>query len=122
MQKKTIIVVFRVVITISLLAYVVFKAGLFTQPGREGLMTLVVSARVPFIVLSILMGPLLNFSSSIKWYMLLKSRKIQVGLWRLFLIYILHSHNMYLKSPDYMNFYLNYQEMQIIWQLHLDYC
>ncbi len=88
MQKKTIIVVFRVVITISLLAYVVFKAGLFTQPGREGLMTLVVSARVPFIVLSILMGPLLNFSSSIKWYMLLKSRKIQVGLWRLFLIYI----------------------------------
>ncbi len=87
MQKKTIIVVFRVVITISLLAYVVFKAGLFTQPGREALMALVVSARVPFIVLSVLMSPLLNFSSSLKWHMLLISRGIRVGLWRLFLYY-----------------------------------
>ncbi len=88
MRKESVSVAVRTGITITLLIYVAFKAGLFTGSGREALMELIASARGSFVVFSIMMSPLLNFSSSLKWYMLLISRGIRVELWRLFLYYI----------------------------------
>lgn len=88
MCKESILTAMRACITIALLSYVAYKAGLFTPAGREALVNLVTSASVPFILISIMMSPVLNFSSSFKWYMLLKSRQIHVGLGRLFAYYI----------------------------------
>lgn len=88
MHKESVSKVFRTTITVALLIYVAFKAGLFTGSGRERLIDLIESARISFVLLSVMMSPLLNLSSSIKWHMLLISRGIHVGLWRLFLYYI----------------------------------
>lgn len=87
MLKKTIIPTLRVLVTITFLVFVVYKAGLFSEQGRSDFIHLIARANMMFILISLLMSFLLNLSSSIKWYMLLKSRNLKVGLGRVLAYY-----------------------------------
>lgn len=87
MLKKTIIPILRILITIAFLIFVIHKAGLFSEQGRTAFLNLIAKASMPFIVLSVSMLFLLNLSSSVKWYMLLKSRRIKVGWGRIYAYY-----------------------------------
>jgi len=86
-MKKTIIQILRVLITATFLIFVVHKAGLFSEQGRAVFINLIASASIPFVLMSLSMIFLLNLSSSIKWYMLLKSRGVKIGLARVYAYY-----------------------------------
>lgn len=75
-------------ITLVLLAYVFYKSGVFDSARREALAALIASAHIPLVFLSIFMGPVLNFSSAVKWYMLLRSQGVTIRLYKIFLFYI----------------------------------
>jgi len=87
MLKKSIIPILRILITVGFLIFVIHKAGLFSEQGRTGFLNLITRASTPFIILSLTMSFLLNLASAVKWYMLLKSRGIKVGLGRIFAYY-----------------------------------
>lgn len=87
MKKKTLSKTIRWVLTLLLIVYAIYKAGLFDEVGRGKFVDTLNEVRVIFVVLSILILFVLNLSSSIKWYMLLKSRGIQIKLWRVYAFY-----------------------------------
>ena len=88
-MKRKLWQVVRICTSVALLIFVLYKADLFTQSGREALLATFTQVNVPFLIASILIGLLLALSSSIKWYMLLRSRGLNIGLWRLYVYYII---------------------------------
>ena len=73
--------------TLGLVLYAFSKAGLFDVSGREKFLQMLTEVRIQYLILSVLILFILNFSSSIKWYMLLKSRGIRIELWRVYAFY-----------------------------------
>ena len=88
-MKRKLWQVVRICTSVALLIFVLYKADLFTQSGREAFLATFTQVNVPFLIASILIGLLLVMSSSIKWYMLLRSRGLNVGLWRLYAYYLI---------------------------------
>lgn len=86
-MKKRIISLVKWVFTIGLIVFAFNKAGLFNNEGREQFFLLLKDVRIIFVILSILILFVLNLSSSIKWYMLLRSRGIVIELWRVYAFY-----------------------------------
>ena len=89
LHSKSILKIFRIVITLLLIYWVVWKTGLFQPAGRRSLLELVAGIRLPFLVASLGIGVALNLASALKWKMLLKSQRILVSLWRLFAYYVI---------------------------------
>jgi len=87
LSKKKIFSLFKWLLTLALIIFAFMKAGLFDEAGREKFYETLKDVRVEFVVLSVLILFILNLSSSIKWYMLLKSRHIQIELWRVYAFY-----------------------------------
>lgn len=89
MSKKFLSVFIRILITFCLVLLVCMKADLLSNLGWRKLYELISHIRVEYLLASIGIGFLINLSSSIKWYMLLHSQKVVVGLWRLYAYYII---------------------------------
>jgi len=86
-MKKKIISLVKWIFTIALIAFAFNKAGLFNYEGRERFFLMLKDVKIIFVILSVLILFVLNLSSSIKWYMLLKSRGIVIELWRVYAFY-----------------------------------
>jgi uncharacterized protein (TIRG00374 family) len=87
MRKKFLSVFIRILITFCLVLFVCMKAELLTNLGWQKLYGLFTHIKIEYLLASIGIGFLINLSSSIKWYMLLHSQKVAVGLWRLYAYY-----------------------------------
>lgn len=77
----------RIIFTIILALYAFYKSGLFDLEGQEKFLALLKNVRIHYLILSVLLAFVLNFSSAVKWNMLLKSRGIIVKLWRIYAYY-----------------------------------
>ncbi len=78
----------RLIITAVLLLYVLQKVGLFDAEGRGKLLGLIRSVSIPILFLSLLVSQLLNLSSGFKWFLLLRSRGIEVSFFRAWGLYM----------------------------------
>ncbi len=65
------------------MAYVVHKTGLDTEEGRARFKDILSDINPVYFALSLLIGVLLNITSSWRWQILLRSKKIKVSLLRL---------------------------------------
>jgi hypothetical protein len=86
-MKKRISFIFRLLFTFFLVIYAFYKAGLLSEAGRNKFLNLLINVRWEFVFASIALLFVLNFSSSIKWFMLLKSRNIKISVWRTYAYY-----------------------------------
>lgn len=81
--------ILRFVITAVLLVYVMQKVGLFDSGGRDKLFVLIRSVSIPLLLLSFCVSLLLNLSSGFKWFLLLRSRGINISLFRAWGLYMI---------------------------------
>ena len=89
MPKKSILHWVRLAVTSALIAYVIHQAGLSTREGWRNLWQTLAEVNLLFLSLAIGVGLITMLASSFKWYMLLRSRGLQVKLWRLYAYYII---------------------------------
>lgn len=87
--KPQIFKIIQILVTIGLLALVFYQVGLFSEQGRKGFIDLIKGADLAWLVLSILVGVLINMSSALKWYMLTRARGMAAGYWRIFSYYLI---------------------------------
>ncbi len=79
----------RIAVTTALLVYVFHKAGLLSASGRQDLVGTFSRANLWLILISILLVPIIDIVSSIKWYCLARAIGLPVGLWRLYAYYVI---------------------------------
>jgi hypothetical protein len=89
MKRSSIFRFLRITTTTLLLIYVLHRADLLSLGGWRNLLSTFSHANLSFVMASLLIGFLLNFSSSVKWFFLARVRNLQVGLWRLFCYYLI---------------------------------
>lgn len=86
-MKKKINFLIRIIVTIMLISFASYKADLLNEAGREKFLNLMTNIRWGYVILSFGLMFVLNFVSSVKWNMLLSSRKIIVKIWRIYAYY-----------------------------------
>ena len=79
----------RWLITLGLLGYVVMRSGLLAPESRDAFLQTFSNVHVWFLVAALLIPIPLNFSSALKWHMLLQARGGSPGVWRLFAYYMI---------------------------------
>jgi uncharacterized protein (TIRG00374 family) len=70
-------------VTVVLLVYVFYKAGVFSEGGRLELSQMLADASMPLILASLGVGVLILLSNSVKWYMLVRASGFEISLWRI---------------------------------------
>ena len=76
-----------------------YQVGLFSQDGRQKFIEVLKGANFYWLVLSVLVGILINMVSSFKWYMLTNARQLGAGYWRLFSYYLVGQfYNLFLPT------------------------
>ncbi len=88
MKRKSILHFLRIVVTAALLTYVLHKAGLLSLQGWRDLLGTFSRANRWLLLISVLLVPLIDFVSSVKWYCLARACGLPVGLWRLYAYYV----------------------------------
>lgn len=88
MSRKSWFKFLRIAATTVLLVYVFHQAGLFTVAGWQEFGAVVRRANPWLVVASLGITVALNFSSAVKWWMLARSRGLNVGLGRLWSYYM----------------------------------
>jgi len=86
--SKNLLRVLQIVVSICLIVLVLYQVGLFSQEGRDVFLQVIKKADLGILLLSILVGVLVNLSSALKWYMLVKARDMAAGYWRIFSYYL----------------------------------
>ena len=81
--------ILRLLITAVLLLYVLQKVGLFDAEKRADLFVLLRSVSIPLLLLSFFVSLLLNLSSAYKWFLLLRSRHINVSFFKTWSLYMI---------------------------------
>lgn len=89
MPKKSTLRWVRLAVTSALIAYVIHQAGLSTREGLRNLWQTFAEVNLLFLSLAISVGLLTMLSSAFKWYMLLRSRGLDVKLLRLYAYYMI---------------------------------
>jgi glycosyltransferase 2 family protein len=90
-MKKSALHFIRIAFTVALLLYVFHQAGLLSAQGWQDLRKTFAGANGWLLLVSVLMVPLMDFVSSIKWYYLARACDLPVSLWRLYAYYIVGS-------------------------------
>ena len=80
--------IFRIVVTILLLMLVIYLAGLFDADKRIELFNTLKNPNWFWLLICVLVGVLVNLSSSIKWWMLANAGGLKVGLLRTWAYYM----------------------------------
>lgn len=88
-MRSPIFKIIQIVISCLLLTLVFYQVGLFSQEQRASFFETLAGADITLVGLSILIGILINLSSSLKWYMLTRARNLGVGFWRIFSYYLI---------------------------------
>ncbi|MGB3295728.1 MAG: lysylphosphatidylglycerol synthase transmembrane domain-containing protein [Phormidesmis sp.] len=88
-MKKKVLHFIRIAVTAALLAYVFHKAGLLSVTGWQELFKTFSQANKGLILVSILLVPVTDFVSTVKWYCLAQACGLPVGLWRLYTYYVI---------------------------------
>ncbi|MEO1622192.1 MAG: lysylphosphatidylglycerol synthase transmembrane domain-containing protein [Cyanobacteria bacterium J06632_3] len=88
MTKKSFLKFVRIAVTTALLVFVIHKADLLTAQGWQNLLDTFSQANLWLVLLSVLLVPLVDFVSSVKWYFLARACGLKVGLWRLYAYYV----------------------------------
>lgn len=97
--KRKALLLLKILISLGLLGFVVFKTGLMTPAGWQELLSTIRGAKLIYVVLSLLVGVGLILLSAWKWKILLHSKGIEVSLFRLFSIsYIGRFFNLFLPT------------------------
>ncbi len=87
-MKKSVLKFVRIVLTTALLVYVFSQAGLLSAQGWQNLASTFSGANRWLLLISVLMVPLIDIVSAVKWYCLARAIDLSVGLWRLYAYYI----------------------------------
>ncbi|MEO1389980.1 MAG: lysylphosphatidylglycerol synthase transmembrane domain-containing protein [Cyanobacteria bacterium J06634_6] len=88
MNKKLAFKFIRIAVTTALLVYVLHKADLLSPQGWKDLFATFSHANLWLILASILLGPVIDFISSVKWYALARACGMKVSVWRLYAYYM----------------------------------
>lgn len=79
----------KATITVALLYWVIQSAGLMQKEGFNDFITSVKNASWMYLLISILFIPIMDIVSAIKWYFIVRSKKIDVGFLRLLSYYVI---------------------------------
>lgn len=91
--------IIQILVTVTLLIFVAWWVGLFSVEGRALFLEMLASANLYYLLLSVMVGVLVNLSSSLKWYMLARARGMLVGYWRTFSYYLIGQfYNLFLPT------------------------
>lgn len=100
----------RTLATGLLLALVFYQAGLFSESGREQFLSTLAGANFYFLLLSIVVGVVINMSSALKWWMLIRAKGIIAGYWRIFAYYLIGQfYNLFLPTSVGGDFVRSYE-------------
>lgn len=89
MVKKQAILLLKVLVSVLLLTYIGYKAGLGSAEGRAQIWGLVTEAQPYFVLASVVVGVLQLFAGNWKWWILLRSRDSHVPIGLLFAYYMI---------------------------------
>lgn len=78
----------QLIATFVLLGLVLYLSGLLSKEGQTAFVEMLKNADLHFLMLSILVGVLVNLGSALKWFMLIKSQQLGAGYWRTFAYYL----------------------------------
>ncbi|WP_353410902.1 lysylphosphatidylglycerol synthase transmembrane domain-containing protein [Arenicella sp. 4NH20-0111] len=87
-MNKSVLKFLQIFIAFVLLGVLVNQAGLFSQEGRQLLWSTLSGANLNWLVVSVLVGVVINMVSAFKWWALIRSQKIVAGYWRIFSYYL----------------------------------
>jgi len=87
LHKNTLKIV-QITVAICLLVALIYHAGLLTEEGQTRLLTTFTGANLRVLFFAVCLGVIINMASAFKWWMLLKSRAVAVGYWRIFCYYL----------------------------------
>jgi uncharacterized protein (TIRG00374 family) len=97
--SKSLLRPLQFVFSAVLLLFVAWQVDLFSASGRAEFWTVLVSASLSILLLSLLVGVAVNLSSALKWWMLIRARGMQVGFWRVFSYYLVGQfYNLFLPT------------------------
>lgn len=98
MSKKA-IKILQALVSIGLLGLVFYQVGLFSEQGRDQFLEVIKGSNVGLLLLSVVVGVLVNVSSALKWFMLIRARNMIVGYWRVFSYYLIGQfYNLFLPT------------------------
>lgn len=86
-MSKKLFFLLKLAISVGLIAYVIHKTGLDTQAGQASFLETLRNVNPWYFAASLLVGVMLNVTSSWRWRILLKSKGINVSLLRLLAYY-----------------------------------
>ncbi len=81
--------VLKIVATSALLIWVINSANITSKEGFNQFLSSIQNANLTLLALAILLIPITNMVSTIKWYYLVKAKNIVIGYWHLFKFYII---------------------------------
>ncbi len=87
-MNKRLFKLLQIVVTITLLGVVFYQAGLLSTEGQQRFIALLKNASLPLLILSVLVGVLINLVSAFKWFLLTQSQSLGAGYWRIFAYYL----------------------------------
>lgn len=87
-MSKSLLRILQVVVSCALLTLVLYNVGLFSAQGRNDFLAVLQQADLQLLIVSLLVGILVNMSSALKWNMLASARGLHAGYWRLFSYYL----------------------------------
>ena len=79
----------KIVVTFALLFWVIDSANITSKEGFNQFFDSILDANLTLLILSILIIPITNMVSTIKWYYLVKAKNIVIGYWHLFKFYLI---------------------------------
>ncbi len=78
----------KATITVALLYWVIQSAGLMQKEGFSDFMNSIKNASWKYLLISLLFVPIMDLVSAIKWYFIVRAKKIDVSYMRLFSYYV----------------------------------
>lgn len=91
--------IIQIFVSIALLLFVAWWVGLFSPEGRQSFVELLRSASIPMLIASVAIGVVVNLSSSLKWWMLVRARGMQASFFRVFSYYLVGQfYNLFLPT------------------------
>ncbi len=88
-MRSSILKIIQILVSCILLTLVFYQVGLFSAEARASFFDTLKGANMMFLGLSLIVGILINLSSSVKWYMLARARNLGASFWRVFSYYLI---------------------------------
>lgn len=98
-MPKSALRILQILISVGLVLIVAWQVDLFSAAGRAEFYKVISAATLPALIVAVLVGVLVNISSALKWWMLVRARGMRVGYWRTFSYYLVGQfYNLFLPT------------------------